>query len=102
MLGTIYSTINTLLHPRKALRDRRLRQAGIAPHDFYAYNLPWLVARQFSVVLDIGAARGSHTLLFRRLFPNARILAFEPLPESFAELTRRTQGQPNIECHQCA
>lgn len=102
MLRTIDNTINTLIHPRKALRDRRLRQAGIAPHDFYAYSRPWLVARQFSVVLDIGAARGTHTLLFRHLFPKARILAFEPLPETFAELTRRTQGQPNIECHQCA
>lgn len=102
MLDTVYNTINTLIHPRKALRDRRLRQAGIVPHEFYAYSRPWLVARQFSVVLDIGAARGTHTLLFRRLFPNARILAFEPLSESFAELTRRTQGLPNIMCHQCA
>jgi FkbM family methyltransferase len=79
-----------------------LRHAGIVPSDFYAYNLPWLVAQKFSVVLDIGAARGTHTLLLRRLFPNARILAFEPLPESFTELRRRTQGLPNIECHQCA
>jgi len=102
MLGTIQNTIDTLIHPRRVLRDRRLRRAGIAPQDFYAYSVPWLLARQFSVVLDIGAARGTHTLLFRRLFPHARILAFEPLPESFAELARRTQGQPNIECHQCA
>lgn len=102
MLGTIQNTFDALIHPKKALRDCRLRQAGIAPHDFYAYSLPWLAARQCSVILDIGAARGTHTLLFRRLFPHARILAFEPLPDNFAELTRRTRGQPNIECHQCA
>ena len=102
MLHMIENTIITLIHPRRALRDRQLRRAGITPHDFYAYDLPWLGTRKFNVVLDIGAARGSHTLLFRRLFPHARILAFEPLPSSYAELTRRTACHANIECHQCA
>ncbi len=102
MLNKIYSTASKLTHPRKLLRERQLRKAGISPHDLYTYNLPWLIARNFNVVLDIGAARGTHALLFRRLFPNARILAFEPLPENFAELTRRTSEQPNIERHQCA
>lgn len=102
MHNMIHNTIKTLIHPRKALRDRRLRLAGISPNDFDMYNLPWLIARQFTAVLDIGAARGTYTLLFHRLFPTARILAFEPRPESFAELTRRTQGLPNIKCHQCA
>lgn len=60
------------------------------------------MARQFNLVLDIGAARGTHTLLFRRLFPSANILAFEPIPTNFAELTRRTNGQPKIKCYQCA
>lgn len=94
--------INAVIHPRKALRGHRLRQAGIAPHEFYNYSLPWLVARKFDLVLDIGAARGTHTLLFRRLFPDAHIVAFEPIPKSFVELTRRTSGQRNIKCYQCA
>jgi len=99
MLDTI---INTLIHPRKALRDHRLRQAGIAPQDFHNYHLAWLMARKFNLVLDIGAARGTHTLLFHRLFPDANIVAFEPIPKSFDELVRRTSGQPNIKCYQCA
>lgn len=102
MLGTIYHSIDILLHPRRALRDHRMCREGILPHDFHAYNLPWLVGRQFSLVLDIGAARGSHALLFRRLFPQAKIFAFEPQPEGFAELCGRMQNQPNVECHQCA
>lgn len=102
MLGMLCNAIEVLIHPRKALVNSRLRRAGLIPHDFYAYNLPWLVGRQFSLVLDIGAARGTHTLLFRRLFPNATIHAFEPQPEGFAELCGRMQNQPNVECHQCA
>lgn len=102
MLSQIYRNIEMLIHPRQALRAHKLRKSGILPHDFYAYNQPWLFTRNFNIVLDIGAARGTHTLLFRYLFPDAKIIAFEPLPESFALLTRRTQGQPNIECHKFA
>jgi FkbM family methyltransferase len=102
MVNKIKQTVKTLLHPRKALYESRLRQSGISPRDYYTYNLPWLLARQFSVVVDIGAARGTHTLLFHRLFPQARIIAFEPLPESFAELRRRTEEIPGIECINCA
>jgi FkbM family methyltransferase len=102
MRSMIRKTIKSLIQPAKALRDNRLHQAGISPHDFDLYNLQWLLARHFSVVLDIGAARGSYTLLFHRLFPAAKIIAFEPHPESFAELTLHTQGLPNIAYHHCA
>lgn len=102
MLKIIYNTLKSVVQPRKAFHDYCLRREGIQPHDFYAYNLPWLIKRKFNIILDIGAARGTHTLLFHRLFPAARIIAFEPLPASFSELMRRTQAHHNIKCQQCA
>src|SRR5271156_3378543 len=39
-------------------------------------------------VLDIGANVGAAALYFARLFPNARIYAFEPAPDNFAVLER--------------
>jgi FkbM family methyltransferase len=103
MLHKAYRRLaQAITYPEAYIRDHRLRRAGIIPEYFHTYNLPWLTSWGFNVVLDIGAARGSHTLLFHRLFPNARILAFEPHPESFSVLRHKTAGLPNIECYQCA
>jgi FkbM family methyltransferase len=85
-----------LSHPRRLLRERRLVRRGIEPRDFYAYNLPWLARIPFDSVLDIGAARGSHTLIFHQLFPDAEIHAFEPLPQSAQQLAARVQGLDRI------
>lgn len=45
-----------------------------------------LVDNSASVVLEIGANDGSHTLQFLKLFPLARIYAFEPDPRALAKL----------------
>lgn len=44
-----------------------------------------LVGKAAPVILEIGANDGSHTLEFLKLFPNARIYAFEPDPRAFAK-----------------
>lgn len=94
--------LRSLSHPRRLLRERRLRRKGIEPRDFYAYNLPWLKQIPFDLVLDIGAARGGHTVLFRHLFPQADIHAFEPLPTSLKQLRQRVAGLPRITVHPIA
>lgn len=47
-------------------------------------------AQKVKVVFDVGAAIGEYAEHFLRAFPNATIYCFEPLPESFARLMKRT------------
>ena len=47
-------------------------------------------ADKVRVVFDVGAAIGEYTVHFLRAFPNAVVYCFEPLPESFAKLVKRT------------
>lgn len=47
-------------------------------------------------VLDIGANIGTAALYFARLFPNARVFAFEPVPENFALLEKNIANCPRI------
>ncbi len=53
-------------------------------------------------VVDIGANRGQFSLLARRVFPKARITAFEPLPGP-AEIYRHLfSGDVSATLHECA
>lgn len=47
-------------------------------------------------VVDVGANIGASTLFFALNYPDARILAFEPYPESHALLVRNVEGLPQI------
>jgi FkbM family methyltransferase len=46
--------------------------------------------REVRTVLDVGANIGISTLYLAQLFPRARVLAFEPVPDNFALLERNT------------
>lgn len=48
-------------------------------------------------IVDIGSNIGASILYFHSLFPRARIIGFEPHPESFAILQRNIAGLENIE-----
>lgn len=61
-----------------------------------------LAGRNFASVVDIGANRGQFTLLCAGLFPTARIVAFEPLPEPYAVLAQVVARRPRIQAHQAA
>ncbi|MAY36255.1 MAG: hypothetical protein CMN84_09175 [Spongiibacteraceae bacterium] len=47
-------------------------------------------------IFDVGANRGQTISWFRPLFPQARIFAFEPLPQPFAELARLAEVDGNV------
>lgn len=58
-------------------------------------------AKPNTLVLDIGAHIGTHTLnLARAVGPHGRVIAFEPQPKTFCELFMNTQinSAPNIWC----
>ncbi len=48
------------------------------------------------VVFDAGAHHGYVSTFYRDLFPKGSIYAFEPFPESFNILTKRTASSPTI------
>src|SRR5262249_10158647 len=49
----------------------------------------------FRTVLDIGANVGEFAVAARHVMPGARVIAFEPLPECFAELKQRLGNDPH-------
>ena len=50
------------------------------------------------VVFDVGANRGQYTAEIRRNYSNARVIAFEPNPSSFAELVHMFGSDSNVMC----
>jgi FkbM family methyltransferase len=52
----------------------------------------------FSIVCDVGAHVGRTALRFRRIFPGATILCFEPFADTFRVLSATLAGDPNTEC----
>jgi FkbM family methyltransferase len=61
------------------------------------YELAADAARSASTILDLGANVGLAALWFRALNPDARIVAVEPDPRTFAKLTRNVGRDPGIE-----
>jgi FkbM family methyltransferase len=51
------------------------------------------------IIFDVGAHHGHAAQLFRKYFPRATIHCFEPFPESFDVLQKRTDDDPGIICH---
>jgi FkbM family methyltransferase len=55
-------------------------------------------------IIDCGANIGLSLLYFKHLYPNARMIAFEPDPQNFAVLQRNVKafGLPDVALHQKA
>lgn len=45
-----------------------------------------------NVIFDVGARHGGITMQYRGMFPKAKIFSFEPFPESFSELVKKTEN----------
>lgn len=59
-------------------------RGGLAP----SWEHQHLADLAVDVIIDVGANRGQFTLLAHRLFPTARIIAFEPIPSAAATYQR--------------
>ena len=77
---------------------RALRQ-GVAPSLEHVQVLPLM---QSETVVDIGANRGQFALAIRHVFPDARILSFEPLADPAAKFIRVFHGDARVRLHEIA
>ncbi|MCG3132536.1 MAG: hypothetical protein FLDDKLPJ_03393 [Phycisphaerae bacterium] len=85
------------------LRRLLRRTLKVAPvRDAYIDIARLLSNEKVEQALDVGACRGTVSLRLARLFPTATIHAFEPHPESFAQLEANTRPEPRVRCHRLA
>jgi FkbM family methyltransferase len=70
--------------------------------DPYADQWELLAGADVRTVFDVGANIGQTTAVNRGLFPGATVHAFEPFPDTFAELTRNTAASPAVRPHRLA
>lgn len=59
---------------------------------------PLPISGQIRTIVDVGANVGAATIYFAMQFPDARVLAFEPSPDSFSLLSANTGDLPQIRC----
>jgi FkbM family methyltransferase len=58
--------------------------------------VPFLKLNPEGLIADVGAATGKTALLFTKLVPGCRVVAFEPLPSSFEALQQNTRTTTSI------
>jgi 2-O-methyltransferase len=78
-------------HPAKYHREAILSQPSPIEAELrslFAHDAPL-------VIFDIGSCEGEDSFRYARLFPNARIYAFEPVPKNFALIQQALENQPN-------
>lgn len=69
----------------------------------HAYNVVKLPDKAF--IIDAGANIGFFTLYMKKKYPSSRILAFEPAPETFKNLSKNIElhnTKEGVEIHECA
>lgn len=86
-------TLSRLIEQPALMRIKRLR--GDVPLAG-KLNQAWFFAYNIDLILDIGANVGTVTLTFAELLPHARIYAFEPLPDMFILLKKKTSPYANV------
>ena len=76
-----------------------LKKSGVNLARYKLYDKKWIIDSNINTVIDIGANIGEFTILYSVLFGKADIYAFEPLPDCFLELKRKTQKIPRIQIY---
>lgn len=87
----------------RALRHGRTR-AGLAMGVAPAYEHSALLAGlgPLDLIVDVGANRGQFALIARLTQPQARVIAFEPLPDAAARFAALFQGDDMVTLHHSA
>lgn len=82
---------------------RFIRESGRLDHDQNMLPLLKEFIKKDSIVLDIGAFIGDHTIYYSKLVGgNGRVIAFEPYKDSFECLLYNLNGYKNIDFHNYA
>ncbi len=68
----------------------RLHRNGVGLDTFRRFNRPWFKDAGINTVIDIGANTGQFAQLLHMVLPDAQIYSFEPLPDCFSALLKRT------------
>lgn len=91
---------------RKVLLDRfgyYLHQAKTMPVGTdYATDLVEKIGLQPNTIFDIGANIGQTVDFYQNIYPNAKILGFEPIPKTYAKLEAHCSEKSNVNCYNFA
>jgi FkbM family methyltransferase len=93
--------IKSLIHSaiqRSGYDIHRWRPPSVDPSipKAFAAQKRLLNNREVSTIFDVGANRGDITAIYKSVFPNAKVFAFEPFPEMFERLKRRFAQDPTV------
>jgi len=92
-----------LLRPLALLRIRILKRMGRGEYEQAFDDALHAVIRKDDVVWDVGANLGLYTTKFADWTgPQGQVVAFEPVPTCFAELSQRVQDRPQVRALQRA
>ena len=68
--------------------------------DYFSEQLP--SEQHIKTILDIGANIGAAMIFFKSIYPNAKVVCFEPIPGNLEILNKNTSNYLNIEIHKVA
>ena len=77
-------------------------KASSVPFGLDAYEDILALRPDIQIAFDVGANIGQTVKKIRTIFPNTMIHSFEPVPETFEQLTRNVVRYSNVECYRCA
>ena len=80
----------------------RLIHALILHRVFATVEHSFILKRNFSTIVDIGANKGQFTLACRALSPAANIISFEPLPVPSGKFRKIFNGDAKVKFHMAA
>ena len=87
-------------HPARAPKIFLYVLGGMHLGEYLNLNKTWLKSYGVRTVIDVGANTGQFSSAISRVFPEARIFAFEPINGCFHALVKRMKGKQNFEA-QC-
>ena len=84
-----------LKHPGPML----LRRKGVISDFYIKLDQPWIHDLKIDTILDIGGNIGRFSKTMEFLFPDAKIIAFEPLPSCYSKMEKLMNGYKNFQSY---